>query len=573
MLRLRASMYYSQGANDYKLSEATYIADVEVRLLEIFDLATLKATVNYGSSTPITNDLYQTNDTYATIIGITELESAYLQMQYNSAGDMGGINALQSLFAHTVVSSSTEYKNLYFDFGDYYMKNSGTSSWYTKDEVLVSGESGGIAGSHQYNVSYNNIGCAIGMVYEDKIYPMSLTNTYTSAYSGYLDFRFNKHDKQPLGSTIGDYLLGKAYEDPLTPGGISGGGGGQGSFSGTGDDISIPSLPTLSAADTGFITLFNPTGAQMKALANYMWSNPLFDLSAWKKIFADPMDAVLGLSIVPVAVPDGGAKVVAVGNISTGVSMNTAASQYVEVDCGSLYVEEYWGAYLDYAPFTKAEIYLPYIGSHAISVDDIMDKNIHVVYHVDILSGSCTAFVQCGGSVLYTFIGHCSSSIPITGDNWTNVVNGALNIAGSIGNMVASGGLSSPVAPPPGTKEFTEWQNSRPSTSEKIGAGISGGASLAQNVISMKPEIEKSGSMSGTGGMLGVQVPYLILTRPRQALPKNQSKYSGYPAFMTVDLGSLRGYTEIFAIHLENIPCTGSELSEIETLLKGGVIF
>ena len=333
--------------------------------------------------------------------------------------------------------------------------------------------------------------------------------------------------------------------DPYGDGGMSGTGGGTGSFDETGDDISIPALPTLSAVDAGFITLFNPTLAQMQNLASYMWSD-LFDVNTWKKIFADPMGAVLGLSIVPVSVPNGAVKEVKVGNVPTGITMTTAASQYVEIDCGTLSVKEYWGAYLDYEPYTKAEIYLPYIGIHPLSADDIMNKDIHVKYHVDILSGSCCAYVKCGGSVLYSFVGQCASSIPITGDNWTNVINGAISIAGSIGSMVATGGSSAPMA-------------------------ISNIASTAVN--SMKPSVEKSGSMGGTGGMLGVQTPYLILTRPRQALPKDQNTFMGYPAFITEKLQDLTGYTEIDSIHLENVPATESELSEIEDLLKGGVIF
>lgn len=321
-------------------------------------------------------------------------------------------------------------------------------------------------------------------------------------------------------------------------------GGGTGTFDGTGDNIDIPGLPTLSAVDTGFITLFNPSAAQLKSLANYMWSTG-FDLETFKKLFADPMDCILGLSIVPVNVPEAGAGTVNVGNVSTGVSMTKAAGQYVEVDCGTLNVQEYWGAYLDYDPYTKAEIYLPYIGTHPIAVDDIMGKAVHVVYHVDILSGACTAFVKCGGSVLYEFIGQCSSSIPITGNDWTNVINGVLTVAGAIGSMVATGGASAPTA-----------------------AGII--ASTAVN--SMKPSVEKSGSMSGTGGMLAIQTPYLILTRPRQAVPFNQNQFTGYPSFITMSLGDCVGYTEIEKVHLENIPATEQELSEIENLLKGGVL-
>lgn len=350
--------------------------------------------------------------------------------------------------------------------------------------------------------------------------------------------------------------------DPYSKGGDTETGGGTGDFDGTSDDISIPELPTLSATSTNFITLFNPSLGELQNLANYMWSD-LFDLDTFKKIFADPMDCILGLSIVPVAVPSGGSKAVTVGNISTGVTMQVASAQYVSVDCGTLNVNEYWGAYLDYDPYTKAEIYLPYIGTHPIAVDDIMGKAVHVVYHVDILSGACTAYVQCGGSVLYSFIGQCSASIPITGNDWTNVINGVLSIAGSIGSMVATGGMSAPL---------TALQ--APVTAAKVGGALATGSSLASTAVnSLKPSVEKSGSMSGVGGMLAVQTPYIILTRPRQARPKQQNTYTGYPSFITSKLSKLTGYTEIEVIHMDGLTCTDAEAIEIESLLKSGVIF
>lgn len=350
------------------------------------------------------------------------------------------------------------------------------------------------------------------------------------------------------------------YEDGGTTDGTGGssGGSGGGDFDHTSDPIDIPNLPTLSAADTGFITLFNPSAAQLRDLANYMWSNPLFDLDAWKKIFADPMDAVLGLSIVPVDVPSGGSAAVTVGNISTGVSMTKASAQYVEVDCGSLNVKEFWGAYLDYAPYTKCEINLPYCGIHPIDIDDIMGKTVTVKYHIDILSGACCAYVKCGDSVLYEFVGQCAASIPITGDNWTNVINGVMQIAASVGSMVATGGLAAPVT--------------GANAAASIGQAVAIDANIASTIMSMKPSIEKSGSLGGVGGMLAIQKPYLILTRPKQALPANQNKYTGYPSFITFTLSDLEGYTEIEQIHLENVPATNAELDEIVTLLKGGVI-
>ena len=347
-------------------------------------------------------------------------------------------------------------------------------------------------------------------------------------------FRENPPQPAPVQST-----------DPYDGGGNSDVSEPTGDFDVTSDPIDFPNLPSLGAVDSGFITLFNPSLTELQNLARYMWTNPLFDISAWKKVFADPMDAILGLSIVPVAVPDGSTRPITVGNIVTDVSMKVATSQFVEVQCGSLNVNEFWSAYLDYEPYTKAEIYLPFCGVHQISVDDIMNKTVEVRYHIDILSGACCAFVKCGDSVLYQFIGQCSSSIPISGNDFTNVINGVLSATTAIGSLVATGGASAPLAVP----------------------------SLSATALNaLKPNIEKSGAMGGTGGMLAIQKPYLVLTRPKQAHPENQNHYTGYPSFITENLGDLSGYTEIEKIHLEGVPATDAELSEIETLLKGGVI-
>lgn len=355
----------------------------------------------------------------------------------------------------------------------------------------------------------------------------------------------------PLGKAIlgiSDYVA----PDPYNNGGSTNTGGGGGTFGGgntifggNSDSIDIPPLPTASASSAGFITLFNPSLAQLNNLANYMWSD-LFSLDTFKKIFADPMDCILGLSIVPVKPASAGTSAVKIGNISTDVSMNKTSSQYVAVDCGTIDVKEYWGAYLDYAPYTQCEIYLPYVGTKQISVDDVMNKSVHVVYHVDILSGACNAYVKCGDSVLYTFVGQCSSSIPISGNDWTNVLNGAISVAGKIGLAMATGGAT---------------------------ALMSGLGAASSIISSSKPTVERSGAMSSTGGLLGIQKPYLILTRPKQALPENQSKYTGYPAFITMSLSDCTGYTEIDSVHLENMSCTDEEAQEIENLLKSGVIF
>ena len=371
---------------------------------------------------------------------------------------------------------------------------------------------------------------------------MSSSEQYETFFNGRIAIPFEIANAIQTDVDPGEPISNK---DPYSDGGTSETGGGGGSFDNTSIPIEIPNLPSISAASTGFISLFNPTLNQLNELASYMWSD-LFQVDGWKKLFADPMDAILGLSIVPVAVPSGGTREVKVGNIGTGISLTIASSQFVEVDCGSIDVNECWGAYLDYEPYTQAQIFLPYIGTRPISVDDIMGKTVRVVYHVDILTGACCCFVKCGDSVLYTYNGQCSIPIPITGANYASVVNGVISIAASVGSLVATGGSSAPTAIP---------------------------AIASSAVNQMKPQIEKSGSISGSAGVLNMQTPYLILIRPRQALPSKQNEFIGYPSLITVKLTELSGYTEVQSIHLENIPATQEELAEIESLLEGGVIF
>ena len=57
-------------------------------------------------------------------------------------------------------------------------------------------------------------------------------------------------------------LYGAEETDPYNPysgGGTAGPGGGGGSFSGNNEPIEIPNLPTISAVDAGFITIYKPS--------------------------------------------------------------------------------------------------------------------------------------------------------------------------------------------------------------------------------------------------------------------------------------------------------------------------
>lgn len=336
---------------------------------------------------------------------------------------------------------------------------------------------------------------------------------------------------------------------------ISYSGGGNGKFDNTSDTVGVPSLPTLSAVSAGFVTMYSPTVGQLNALANFMWTDSAFDPANFKKLFTDPMECVIGLTIVPCQPSTSGSSEIKVGYVGTGVSANKLSSQYAELSCGSINADEFWGSALDYSPYTKLHIYLPYIGMREINADEIIGRTIGVTYHVDLLSGACTAFITANSSVLYQFNGQCSINIPMAASNFTEMIHSAVTAIGTVAATVSPG--SAAAAATGGTM---------------VAGAVQMGANAANAAMGSKPTFQHSGQMGGSGGMLAVQTPYLIIERPRQSMPEGLNKFVGYPSNINYKLYDMSGYTVIDSIHLEGIPATDAELSEIESLLKGGVI-
>ena len=425
----------------------------------------------------------------------------------------------------------------------------------------------------------------------------------------------------PVTSNITIHV--RTYKDPYSPGGTNGPGGGAGTHDpGSSDPIGFNMLPEVSAVGTGFLSLWSPTEQQMLDLSEYMWNaNPL-TLDFWRRLIADPIQLIYGLNIIPLSLYDagliGGTESVVVGMINTGIKMDYLTSQWVELDCGTIDIEEAWGAYLDYDPYTKLDIYLPYIGYRSLRVDDFMPGAIHVKYKIDLLTGACCAQISSTksdehddtlDSVIYQFTGNCATQIPVTATQYADAVRSAISLAAAIGTVALLAGAGAPAAGAAGASIMpgvdpvgllnspgmvpvdselfgTMSQYNFMTASSDAGAVlksaggtlknvgmIHAGASAAENVMGIKPSAQRSGAIGGAAGMLGTQTPYLIFTRPRQAVPEKQYKYTGYPSFMTKQLSELTGFTQIQSIHLEGIPCTANELAEIDALLRSGVIF
>lgn len=311
------------------------------------------------------------------------------------------------------------------------------------------------------------------------------------------------------------------------------------------DPVPFPDDPDIDVLDSGFITLFAPTKGQVYNLASYMWAGG-FDINTFRKIFADPMDCILGFNILPFQVTRGNLASVTVGNISTGVDMYKAGGQWQTIDCGSLNLGKIYDTYLDFAPYTKWSIYLPFIGLQQLSTDDVAHKTLHLKYKIDVLSCSCVAYLMCEDTILYQYSGSCGYAIPITSDNFASMISNIVSIAATGASIIASGGVTAPMA---------------------VGAS----ASIANNVMGLKPDIKRGGSIGASAGLMGVQKPYVIIEIPNICKPAMQHRYLGYPSFITKTVRDVEGYSEWETIILDGIPCTDAERAEILEIMKGGL--
>ena len=346
----------------------------------------------------------------------------------------------------------------------------------------------------------------------------------------------------PLRTPSGEFINEETEPDDSEPG------GGNGDWDGGSDIIPWPDLPTLGAVNSGFLTVYNPSSLQMHQFGDYLWSDFDSVFQNISKYQSNMLDLIVSLSVVPVSPVIGEPIPLKIGGKSVGISMNPVLGQYMSFDCGTFTLSEYYGSSLDYGPYTKIHIFLPYVGVRELKTDEVMDGSVSVRYNIDLVTGTCVALVRCQrhglDAVLYQFEGNMGMQIPITSRDFVPMY---ATLAKTV--MGTAGGLSSGGA-----------------------VGAAGGlANAAINVMTMKPNVERAGSLSTNAGHLGVHTPYLIIERPIQSYPKNANTFYGYPCNQTMTLSSCHGYTEAEADILD-IPCTSEELDEIRSLLRDGII-
>ena len=388
--------------------------------------------------------------------------------------------------------------------------------------------------------------------------------------------------------------------NPYKPGGYSEEGGGERSKQNFGDASdfvnpdAMPDETEYSAVSCGLITIFSPTKAQIENLASMLWNKTFFDFLEHE--FTGIEDLFISFGLVPFTVTTAGTVAVSFMNFweyiapgpvqpITDVTLTKAASQFMEFNMGNVSLtgndDRMFASdsVLDYSPYSRLGIYLPFIGYQELDIDECREKTINLKYRIDILSGACVALISINGRTLYQFSGNCLTQLPLTSSDYSSMISNAVNVAiaaSSAGTAaaVASAGdaLTSSKA---GTKGFTPemgaYQNAQHAAQVSNAENSLAGAT-ANGFMGMKPNFRKTGAISGSTGLLSVKQPYLCLTTPRQSMPEGYEKVCGFPCNIGGKLGDFTGFTVVEDIRLNGLVATSPEVEEIYSLLKTGVI-
>lgn len=358
------------------------------------------------------------------------------------------------------------------------------------------------------------------------------------------------------GNILGDSDIDPDV-NPSIKGGVTEPEGGSGDYPDKSDDVDFADPENdvdVDAVNSGFITLYNPTKQEIKSFNDFLWTDITDSLSQQiKRLLANPLDAVLFIAKCHFQPPTTGiGKVITYCGLSSGVSSLVINKQYFTLDCGSLNVEEACENFLDYNPYSKAHLFLPYVGINPIEINDLMRSTISIHYNIDLVTGSALAQVKITrekrregdaplNAVMYDFPCNVYEQLPLSASDWRQAVgNLSALISGAVG--VATGN----------------------------GAGL---GAMASAVASQQVSVVRSGSASGNYGYVSNQKPYLILERPIENIPANFPMYEGLPCNITYRLGNVHGYTEVETgtFKTDWFLGTEEEMKEIKELLDGGV--
>lgn len=357
-------------------------------------------------------------------------------------------------------------------------------------------------------------------------------------------------------------------------------------------------------------------GAGAFAKCYYMTSTELANLRSWMNSINvpegfDPMQQIIGLSQVPVALSGSGPENVVFVNssavydpgvttraVDTGVATQQAMGTPISYYLGSVDIvrrmQERGEPYLDYD--CQIELYLPLIGMFSLDTQAVMGRTISAYAVLDPVSGTLAAYayVTKDGQNLPVAYGSTTIGVdlPISAQQ-LSVSRAALKQANAqLGASLLSGALTMLAAASSSGKSSGSGAKTSTGSSGLSAAGIREAgsdymkASQVGNVfgdfmqwgrtirqLSYGNNTAIAGSFGGSTAQWAYPfTPYVKIIRPRYEKPSNYNHSQGVPCVQTKTIGSCTGFIQCIGADVSGITgATDLELQAIQAALSNGI--
>ena len=317
------------------------------------------------------------------------------------------------------------------------------------------------------------------------------------------------------------------------------------------DNINIPDLPTVNMSDTG-AALYSLTPLQMKQFRSWLWTTDWVE--NLKKIRTDPMQNIIGISLIDVPIPQGLNGLIYVGNVSSTVSANIVSNAFIELDCGEITLDEYYGSFADYEPFIATTLYLPKVGFVQIPADVCVNNTIKVIYHIELSSGEGLCYIQLTSKrdgityIWNTYTCHITSNITLSAQDHSQQLV-------ALGNAIINTGISA---------------SNAIINPASAGQGLSNTLSSCIDVATTKNPTSTKGNVGNMSAIMCYKKPYLLINRTNLTKPTSFQENNGYLINYTAKINEHTGFLKTRDFHAEfNAPY--NHKVEIERLMNEGV--
>lgn len=325
----------------------------------------------------------------------------------------------------------------------------------------------------------------------------------------------------------------------------------------TKQELNKPSVSPIGS----FTRTYAISGENVKLLSDKIWSG---DDTAFKTFIdglalmgENPINSIIDIRFYPFEIPNlGNTNKIVLGRNNTGiVGYPLASVDNNIITFGTAKIMEKYNCFLDYPPYTKAELVIPNVGSIELDLTKVMGKNIKLQVIVDYVTGACTAVVFADNTIIHTLAGTIAIEVPITGTNSaqyaSSVTNSLLSLPSSIGS--AATGISS-------------------GNAAQAVSGITGTIGAVGNIVSTPLPISSKNSATPMCSLFLPQYAYIRVTRPTFEEPDTYKSTFGYACNLTRRLGDMSGYVVCQNPIIENISATSDEINTIVQYLESGVI-